>query len=123
MKAISALCLLCLLCSFFPVTKAQKPHFEKENSSCISYIPSAFSPNGDGINDLFEVKLSCPVPDFQIRIFDTDKKVLFSSQNSKSWNGVVAGKPQPEGHYSWEISYQAESGVEILKKGKVLLVR
>jgi len=59
---------------------------------CELAIPNVFSPNGDGINDLFELSSSCRVTSFQARIFDRWGNLITESRNPKViWDGGDAG--------------------------------
>ena len=48
--------------------------------SCQIYIPNSFSPNGDGINDLFKPSISCELQFYEIILFDRWGKEVFKSQ-------------------------------------------
>jgi gliding motility-associated-like protein len=51
------------------------------------FIPNSFTPNGDGINDLFGIK-GANLVDFEMRIFDRwGKQVFHSADPDKKWNG------------------------------------
>ena len=54
------------------------------------YVPNAFSPNGDGINDIFKVSAPEGIEDFKFRIFNRYGQLMFiTSDPSKGWNGEV----------------------------------
>lgn len=93
------------------------------------YIPTAFSPNGDGLNDYFSLQLS---KDFQIEIlrfsiFDRWGQQVYSYQSgSPDWNGNIRGKEAPIGVYTWLLEYQILIGDEYIPKfetGDVSLIR
>lgn len=69
------------------------------------FIPNAFTPNGDGLNDVFEIK-GTPVADFNLYIFDRWGGQIFSTHNyEEKWDGNnTAGDPVPAGTYVYQIS-------------------
>lgn len=66
------------------------------------YIPNAFSPNGDGVNDLFTVQSSVPTA-FNMHIFNRWGSLLFQTDNSLPWDGSVNGDRVPDGVYIYII--------------------
>jgi gliding motility-associated-like protein len=67
------------------------------------YIPSAFTPNGDGLNDTFGVKGE-GIRDFHIMIFNRWGEVLFESTNpNKQWDGKFAGAKVEQGTYVYKL--------------------
>ena len=68
-------------------------------------IPNAFSPNGDGINDTWEIKYLQYYPGNEVKIFDRDGRIIFSSQGyTKAWDGTVNGKQIPIGTYYYIVN-------------------
>ncbi len=56
---------------------------------CHVYIPNSFSPNGDGINDLFRPSISCELRYYELLIFDRWGREIFRSKDPiQSWNGT-----------------------------------
>jgi gliding motility-associated-like protein len=95
------------------------------------YIPNAFSPNYDGINDLFLVK-GTGVDVFSITIFDRWGNVVYTSEDIQAgWDGQVNGFGAPEGVYVYLIQGKMRSNNprvnfglrELLEKGTVTLIR
>jgi gliding motility-associated-like protein len=88
-------------------------------------MPGAFTPNGDGRNDLFRVPPLIPITIRQLAVYNRQGLMVFSTSNvSMGWDGAFNGHPQPSGVYVWELVYdnpltkKTESA-----KGTVLLVR
>jgi gliding motility-associated-like protein len=93
--------------------------------ACKLYIPNAFTPNGDGNNDVFRAGLGENVTDYQLQVFNRYGQLIFESKDlSKGWDGQYGGKNQPGGTYAWIIRYKTvtNNNIEILK-GTVLLLR
>jgi gliding motility-associated-like protein len=88
------------------------------------YSPNAFSPDGDGINDLFKIS-GQGMNDFQIEIFNRWGQMVYKSIDlSNGWDGTFKGKNLPTGTYVYKIK-TSKYGVEqkLLKSGTVALVR
>ncbi|MEM6802762.1 MAG: gliding motility-associated C-terminal domain-containing protein [Bacteroidota bacterium] len=115
------LCLLFILTSSGnPIT----PPSEVSNSSCISYISPAISPNGDGINDKFRVQCICTLEDYSLQIFDASSELVYSSfKLEEAWNGEKDGTPLPQGKYSWQLEYKVQNGDRLNQAGEFILIR
>ena len=90
------------------------------NSSKIIFreilIPTGFSPNGDGINDYWQIVGIDNYPNNTITIFNRLGIKVFSSSNYKNdWNGFFNGKVVPDGTYFYELNL----GGNNIKKGYV----
>ncbi len=91
------------------------------------YIPNAFSPNGDGLNDEFEPKGNS-ISSFHILIYNKrGTKVFESFSISDLWDGEMNGKQCPTGSYVYIIDFKAkdELGIsaDFRKSGTLILVR
>ena len=86
-------------------------------------IPSAFTPNGDGLNDWFGPLGKVP-NEFSMQVFDRNGTLFYKSSSTYSrWDGRVKGAVQPHGIYVYLVQYRDMKGVMILKKGTVALIR
>ena len=66
-----------------------------EKGICEVYIPNAFTPNGDGLNDLFKVMVGGDLTDFQMQVYNRWGQLVFESkQISKGWNGYYKSELQ-----------------------------
>ena len=98
-------------------------------SGCDSvFIPDGFSPNGDGINDVFEMKnMDIVYPNYTIEIFNRNGAVVFKGDAATGfWNGQsnqsrLGGNTLPNGVYFYIINYN--NGQTSPKQGKVYLNR
>ncbi len=71
------------------------------------FIPNAFSPNGDGLNDVFSIE-SVQLEKFWIRIFDRwGTEVFFSTNPDFEWDGTHHSKPVNQGVYTYRVFYRA----------------
>jgi len=69
------------------------------------YVPDAFSPNGDGLNDMFFAK-GIDVTSFDMKIFNRWGELFFESTDiNKGWDGTLNGKPVPNDVYVWVMDY------------------
>lgn len=67
-------------------------------------IPNAFSPNGDGVNDRWELRNLSDYPNSSIEVFNRYGRTVFkASGNVKSWDGTQGGSPLPIGTYYYII--------------------
>lgn len=88
------------------------------------YIPSAFSPNGDGRNDVFRIFNMRYQKLVEFRVFNRWGKDVFSTTNPEDgWDGKVNGVPQDAGVYYYIIKVTRPDGKDVMYKGDVTLVR
>ncbi len=94
------------------------------SGGCALGVPNAFSPNDDGKNDIFSISKTIPLPSFIMQVFNRwGQKIFESRDQSKGWDGTVAGKLSDGGHYAYVIQYRVDNGAPITLKGMVLLLR
>jgi len=74
------------------------------------YIPNAFTPDGDGRNDVFRAIPSVnTISHFSMRVFDRWGGQVFESEDiNQGWDGTKNGKPCPEGAYVFRITFNVE---------------
>ncbi|MBK7872673.1 MAG: gliding motility-associated C-terminal domain-containing protein [Saprospiraceae bacterium] len=99
----------------------------EENCACKIYVPNAFSPNEDGVNDTFQPYVDCTVSEYDFKVFNRWGHLVFESQKpDQGWDGEVKGKPADANVYIYvlKVSYEYEGEVENeIKTGDVALVR
>ena len=100
---------------------------EYRDFNCNLFMPNAFTPNGDGLNDIFLPKTNCITIEFELIISDRWGRMVFTTNNKdKGWDGMVNNEIAPEGIYSWILSYKAVLYEEVINKkeqGVVVLIR
>ena len=88
------------------------------------YVPNAFSPNGDGLNDVFKPIPVGIVSTNYFRIFNRYGAIVFeTNQWNKGWDGTYKEIPQKTGNYVWVIKGAGRDGKVIEMRGNVVLVR
>lgn len=98
------------------------------NESCgrlepVVYVPTGFTPNGDGVNDFFIIK-SIFISAYKIRIYDRWSKLIYESTDvTKGWDGTINGTLAPEGTYVYHLEIVGNAGDKKQKNGTVTIVR
>jgi len=90
------------------------------------FIPNAFSPNGDGINDIFKPSAN-DLDHYELRIFNRWGEQMFSTTDpSIGWNGSNSGSDYfvPAGAYAYLVKYSGLcSQDKVEKTGTVMVIR
>lgn len=95
----------------------------KINITKLLLMPNAFTPNGDGTNDVFRIPVGAPLRLSEFSIYDRWGRLLFStSDSSKGWDGTVNGVKVVSGVYAYLIRGTNDKG-NVLLKGTVMLLR
>lgn len=91
---------------------------------CDLFVPNAFSPNGDGINDVFKPESTGHLYNYRLEIFNRWGQRLFTSTRmDKGWPGEFGGQPLESGTYYYYISADCYGGGVVNRKGDLTLVR
>ncbi len=86
-------------------------------------VPNAFSPNGDGINDMISVK-GYGVEKMSWNIFNRWGQLVFTSSNLASgWDGRYKGAVQPQDVYAYTLNITFTDNTVYRKKGDITLLR
>ena len=87
-------------------------------------IPNAFTPNGDGVNDIFRIKYPFLVRSATMTVFNRwGQKVFESSDPAAGWDGTLNGLIQPMGNYVYFILYTDLNSAKRKISGNVMLIR
>lgn len=88
------------------------------------HTPNAFTPNGDGLNDIFRVVPAGIAYTQWFKIFNRNGNLVFQTNKWMfGWDGRYQGKMQPSGTYVWVIKGIDKYGNPIERKGTVLLIQ
>ena len=88
------------------------------------YLPNAFSPNGDGLNDIFRpTPVGISSTDY-FRVFNRYGELIYETRQwMQGWDGTLKGSPTLVGTYVWIIKGTDKNGRMVEMKGTVILVR
>jgi gliding motility-associated-like protein len=87
------------------------------------YVPTVFTPNGDGVNDRLRVIPVGMTLQF-FKLYDRWGKLIYqTTQHKDGWDGTLIGKPAPPGTYVWQVQAIVGTGQVILRHGTLQLIR
>lgn len=96
---------------------------EKE-CNCSVYIPTAFSPNDDNINDAFFPIYNCDFNEYSLIIINRWSEKVFETTNPElSWNGIYKNEKAPLDSYLYLLKYKFNDNIEKFIKGIITLIR
>ncbi len=87
------------------------------------FLPTLFTPNGDGNNDRFILRGGGGIAQIEFSILDRDNNLVYHTSSWKElteqgWDGIHNGKVQPLGTYVWVINGKYTNGLPLLINGK-----
>lgn len=87
----------------------------------ILYIPNAFSPNGDGLNEYFPYSEYIPQPEYLVRVYNLWGEKIFDSEidGTQFWDATYKGKPVEADTYIYTVRYRSCDGQQKRVKGSV----
>ena len=88
------------------------------------FVPSAFTPNNDGRNDVLR-PIAAGIKQLEyFNIYNRWGKLVFStSEDRKGWDGTINGTPQAPGTFVWAVKATDYTGKTYLQKGTLVLIR
>ena len=88
------------------------------------YMPNAFTPNDDGINDVLKpIPVGISTLNY-FRVFNRNGQLVFqTSQSGQGWDGRINGEPAEVNTYVWEVKGIDYTGKTIFRKGTAVLIR
>jgi gliding motility-associated-like protein len=92
---------------------------------CGNYVwfPAAFTPDEDGVNDLFK-GYGNDVTEYQLIIFNRMGQIVFETNDiSKGWDGLVDGIPSQIGIYGYTVRYKFDGSESFRKRDVLTLIR
>lgn len=112
---------------FKPCAAADTIHIGAVACDCNMAVPSAFSPNGDGLNDRFMPVYSpgCEaLRHYVLQVYNRWGQLVFRSYKpERGWDGHYGGEAAGTGTYFYQLSYTDGRGQEVKRKGDVVLLR
>lgn len=92
---------------------------------CYAMVPTAFTPNGDGLNDLLYPLLASKADNMVFRVYNRMGQLVFLSNSAtQKWDGTFNGIRQDTGLFIWMLSYtHHDTGEKIFLRGTTLLIR
>ena len=98
---------------------------EIEECVCTYFIPNAFSPNGDGLNDRFNSNLSASIINATLEIYSRWGERVFESDGADySWDGKYKNENVPSGVYSYILKMDCTVDDQVIvEKGNITIMR
>ncbi len=98
--------------------------FIKTVSNCYIAVPSAFTPNNDGLNDYLYPLNAYKATNLLFKVYNRFGKLVFETKDwTKKWDGKIKGILQQQGTYVWILSYTDTNNERIFLKGTSVLIR
>ena len=88
------------------------------------FMPTAFTPDGNGLNDEIKPLLFGDVESFEFIVYNRFGQIVFLTTNRlKGWDGTFKGIKQDPATFTWRCTYKLAGQKPILEKGTLLLIR
>ena len=88
------------------------------------FMPNAFTPNADGINDIYYPTIISSYQFVSFIIFNRWGVKVFSTTNASiGWDGTIKGNPQESGPYVYYLEMKSPAGKKVTRKGSILLLK
>jgi len=99
-------------------------HQLKVESNCYIAVPSAFTPNGDGLNDYLYPLNAYKATNLIFRVYNRFGNLIFETKDrTKKWDGTKNGMQQPTGTYVWILDYNDANNKKVSLRGTTVLIR
>ncbi len=87
------------------------------------FVPNAFTPNNDGLNDVLYV-YGTTIANMQLRIYNQWGQLVFESRDKgQGWDGKMGGRIQPVGVYTYVLKATLQDGTSVQKRGTITIIR
>ena len=99
-------------------------HVMKVAGNCFIAVPTAFTPDGDGLNDFLGPLNAYKATDLLFSVYNRTGQLVFETKDwNRKWNGMIGGVKQATGVYVWILQYTDPSKKRISLKGTSALIR
>jgi gliding motility-associated-like protein len=99
-------------------------HLIKVAENCYIAVPTAFTPNMDGVNDYLYPLNAYKATNLLFRVFDRVGHVVFETKDwTRKWDGTYKNSPQPTGVYIWMLDYNDAANKRVSLRGTTVLLR
>ena len=94
-------------------------------NNCYIAVPSAFTPNGDGMNDYLYPLNAYKAGDLSFSVFNRfGQRMFFTRDWTNKWDGTFKGQGSDPGTYVWMLTYiNTDTNRKVEQKGTVILIR
>jgi len=88
------------------------------------FVPNAFTPNNDGLNDCLRLKYWGVILEFEFHIYNRwGQQVFYSTDISKCWDGTLKGVEQNPGTFYYLINAKTTCSNKVFRRGFIILIR
>jgi gliding motility-associated-like protein len=99
-------------------------HILKVEGNCYIAVPSAFTPNGDGLNDYLYPLNAYKATNLIFRVYNRFGELIFITRDwTKKWDGTKNSMQQPAATYIWMLDYNDAANKKISLRGTTVLIR
>jgi gliding motility-associated-like protein len=93
--------------------------------NCYIAVPSAFTPNNDGLNDYLYPLNAYKADKLEFKVYNRYGQLVFETKDwTKKWDGSINGEAQGTGTYVWTLRYiNRDTGKNFFLKGTTVLIR
>lgn len=95
-----------------------------EDCRCKVFVPNAFTPDGDELNDIHRLQTSCTLQDFKFTVFNRWGEVVFQTTDiNQSWRGTFQNQKVKGEVYVYKLAYKAENNDWQYDQGTITVLR
>lgn len=95
-----------------------------KNCEATFFVPNSFTPNNDGLNDIFKPIITGELLRYEFSIYNRYGQLIFrTSDVHQGWNGIFNAQQQNSGTFIWYCQYQFKNDAKKFAKGTVVLIK
>ena len=104
--------------------KDSATHLLRIADNCYIAVPTAFTPNNDGLNDYLYPLNAYKATNLTFRVYNRNGLKVFETKDwTRKWDGTISGIKQPSAVYIWMLDYIDASGKKVFQRGTATLIR